>query len=621
MNRIITSVWLLLATVGSVLAQSNPNLQLKQVPTPAQWNSYFSAKQDTLGYTPVNKAGDVLTGKLITFASTTVQAGLNIPVGAAPTVPVNGDLWETAAGIFARVNGSTIGPLAPAASSAFAGTSPITVSFPSSVVTYAFNFAIANTWLAQQTNQGATTTSPGWYAQVSGDTTPRVRVGLNATDIPSLAFGPGNAVRDAFIERLAAGSFRLGGPDAAAPVAQSIGVQNVVAGTSNTAGTNLTVSGSQGTGTGVGGSIVFQVAPAGSTGSTQNALATALTIDSTKRVTFAGPATMSAALTYGGVTLSNAVTGTGAMVLGTAPTITLANATGLPLTTGVTGQLPVANGGTNCSVASGACLDNIAGFASTGFLTRTGAGTYAFQSTTAGITNTNLATMSAFSFKGNNSGVSASPTDVTIPGLTAKASPVAGDLVMIGDSAASNAWKQTTVGALASAGSVSSIAGNTGPFTLSRGITNSTNDIRLAAPYFNAYKSTDQTPVTSGSPTKLQANTKTFDSNTWYDAATNFRYTPLLAGVYRFHTALQCTGTTVLGCFAYIYKNGTIFAQSPNIGTSSAVAMGTIDILVSMNGSTDFVEAFGINNCTGTCAFAGGNSPYASWFEASFVSP
>lgn len=38
-------------------------------------------------------------------------------------------------------------------------------------------------------------------------------------------------------------------------------------------------------------------------------------------------------------------TGTGALVFGTAPTITLANGTALPLTTGVTGILPAANGG------------------------------------------------------------------------------------------------------------------------------------------------------------------------------------------------------------------------------------------------------------------------------------
>jgi hypothetical protein len=92
---------------------------------------------------------------------------------------------------------------------------------------------------------------------------------------------------DTFLTRRAAANFRFGLADAAAPVAQTLSVQSVVAGTTNIAGANLTITGSQGTGTGAGGSIIFQVAPAGSSGTAQNALATALTIASTTDATFA----------------------------------------------------------------------------------------------------------------------------------------------------------------------------------------------------------------------------------------------------------------------------------------------------------------------------------------------
>jgi hypothetical protein len=53
-------------------------------------------------------AGGTMTGKLITLVSGTSSAGLNLPHGAAPTSPVNGDLWTTTTGVFARVNGATV---------------------------------------------------------------------------------------------------------------------------------------------------------------------------------------------------------------------------------------------------------------------------------------------------------------------------------------------------------------------------------------------------------------------------------------------------------------------------------------------------------------------------------
>lgn len=88
---------------------------------------------------------------------------------------------------------------------------------------------------------------------------------------------------------IAAPTLQLGAADVAAPIAQTLAVQSVVTGTTNTAGANLTIKGSKGTGTGVGGSILLQVAPAGSTGTAQNSLVTAITVDSNLKSTFAGP--------------------------------------------------------------------------------------------------------------------------------------------------------------------------------------------------------------------------------------------------------------------------------------------------------------------------------------------
>jgi hypothetical protein len=50
-------------------------------------------------------------GRIVGSASTTTRATLNIPHGAAPSSPVNGDMWTTTAGLFVRINGATVGPL------------------------------------------------------------------------------------------------------------------------------------------------------------------------------------------------------------------------------------------------------------------------------------------------------------------------------------------------------------------------------------------------------------------------------------------------------------------------------------------------------------------------------
>jgi hypothetical protein len=156
---------------------------------------------------------------------------------------------------------------------------------------------------------------------------------------------------------------------------------------------------------------------------------------STGAVTITPTTTHSNAITYGGVTLSNSVTGTGSMVLSTSPALTTPNL-GTP---------------------SAAILTNATGLPLSGH--------------TSQAANTIVA---------NATGSSAAPTAVSIPALTQKASPVANDKIMIADSASSDALKYATVSSISAAGSVASIAGNTGAFTLGGGITNSANDIRLA---------------------------------------------------------------------------------------------------------------------------------------------
>lgn len=210
--------------------------------------------------------------------------------------PINGGSGISNTGTLTWGNGGTLG----------------TASYANIGISGAFVplLSTANTWMNLQTISGATTALPGWYAQITGDTFARVRVGLNSTDIASLALGGGNSARDVFLERAGVANLRFGAPDAASPVAQTISVQNVATGTSNTAGVNTTFAGSRGTGTGAGGSLIFKTAAAAGSGTSQNSLSTVLSLAPDLSATFGGTVKLktivetSSALTISGNTLT-----------------------------------------------------------------------------------------------------------------------------------------------------------------------------------------------------------------------------------------------------------------------------------------------------------------------------
>lgn len=141
-----------------------------------------------------------------------------------------------------------------------------------------------------------------------------------------------------------------------------------------------------------------------------------------------------------------------------------------------------------------------------------------------------------------------------------------------------------------------------------------------ALPYFQAFANAAQT-ITTNTNAKISINTKVSDSNTWFDATTNFRFTPQLAGRYLIHGNATCQGTTVTQCFIFIFKNGASYSESAVSGNSATVS-ASISTIVTFNGSTDFVELDVIPGCTGTCTvFGSGAAPQFTWFEGSYISP
>lgn len=77
-------------------------------PTLARW-LYLLWKR--VNPTALTNEANTFTALQTTAASAITGAGLNIPHGTAPSAPQNGDIWTTAAGIYVRINGATVGPL------------------------------------------------------------------------------------------------------------------------------------------------------------------------------------------------------------------------------------------------------------------------------------------------------------------------------------------------------------------------------------------------------------------------------------------------------------------------------------------------------------------------------
>lgn len=137
---------------------------------------------------------------------------------------------------------------------------------------------------------------------------------------------------------------QIGAADSATPAANTVTTQGVAAGTSNTAGQNVTFAGSRGRGTGAGGSYIFQTAPAGTAGAGQNALVTALTID---------------ANAVPGVTASGPLSGASVSATGTTPVgngIYQASASTLGLSANGVGRYIVGSGGLTATGTNGPAI-------------------------------------------------------------------------------------------------------------------------------------------------------------------------------------------------------------------------------------------------------------------------
>jgi hypothetical protein len=142
-------------------------------------------------------------------------------------------------------------------------------------------------------------------------------------------------------------------------------------------------------------------------------------------------------------------------------------------------------------------------------------------------------------------------------------------------------------------------------------------------PAFSYYCNSAQT-LSAGTTTKIQINTKVFDTANCFDATTNYRFTPNVAGYYQVNANLFTTSITPTPAVLeiLIYKNGTDYAGAQSASNGTNRTNSIVSRIIYMNGTTDYIEMYGLNGGSATVTVnnnVGATAGDSSYFEAVLV--
>ena len=139
-----------------------------------------------------------------------------------------------------------------------------------------------------------------------------------------------------------------------------------------------------------------------------------------------------------------------------------------------------------------------------------------------------------------------------------------------------------------------------------------------AAPAFSARNSTNQT-LTNNTSNKVALQTEEFDTNSNFDNATNYRFTPTVAGYYQINAQVKVENNSNAGTLVCtIFKNGSDYKEAQNTIRSGSNTSAGSSAVIYFNGSTDYVEVFVLQS-TGATATLISNGTLATWFNGVFV--
>jgi hypothetical protein len=186
------------------------------------------------------------------------------------------------------------------------------------------------------------------------------------------------------------------------------------------------------------------------------------------------------------------------------------------------------------------------------------------------------------------------------------------------------------------------ISGDTsGAITLAAPAVAGTNTITLPAaagtiqvsgnmPAFGAYQNNNTTSIASGTWTLCPNNTEYFDTNNCYNntgstvtlnglSVPAYAFMPNVAGYYQVNGCTSIYTGATGKMFIAIYKTGSSYCTGNEIGFTASVtqAVGTVQTVLYLNGTTDYVQIYAWHNIGTTQSIDYGTS--GNWFNCAMV--
>jgi hypothetical protein len=126
------------------------------------------------------------------------------------------------------------------------------------------------------------------------------------------------------------------------------------------------------------------------------------------------------------------------------------------------------------------------------------------------------------------------------------------------------------------------------------------------------------TAISNAGATKLVLNLEEWDTNSNYDSATNYRFTPTVAGYYLITGSMFMSAATTSRVGVAIYKNGSEHAWQFMSGvTSSGGANPQVSTIVYANGSSDYFELYAAQDAASSVNAS--NNNVLTWFSGALV--